>query len=215
MTPSFARARARGCLLSMDAPAQWEERSRTARAKGDRYAAKCRRVLGSAASGTGPDHGRGEFSPVRAREHGAGLVVLSSLVLSISVRLQGVPDSHRRGSREREKTDFLGLNRPISSHFVPSTSTYLERAKRGDAVVRQGRGRLTTNLTNLTNESVHFDCVLGRHGAPRARRLRVLAQQELRPPGRLSRSFALPGAKSLGHPRSGCSRNANPVSRRM
>ena len=59
--------------------------------------------------GTGLDHGEGEFSHGGAREHGAGLVALFSLALSISVVLRGVPASHRTGFKTASKMGlFLG-----------------------------------------------------------------------------------------------------------
>ena len=71
--------------------------------------------------GTGLDHGEGEFSPDWAREHGAGLVALSSLALSISVVLQGVPASHRTGFKTASK---MGLFLGQEFHSVPFSSIH-------------------------------------------------------------------------------------------
>jgi hypothetical protein len=59
--------------------------------------------LGRSGRGTGVDYGEGEFSPGWPRDHGARLVALSSLALSISVPLQGVPASHRTGFKTASK----------------------------------------------------------------------------------------------------------------
>ncbi len=86
-----------------------EKRSRIALLTADRCATKSSRILSCAERGTSLDHGEGEFSPARPREHGAGLVTLSSLFLSISVLLQGVPASHRTGFKTASKMRlFLG-----------------------------------------------------------------------------------------------------------
>jgi hypothetical protein len=53
--------------------------------------------------GTGPDRNEGAFLPVCPRDHGAGLVALSFLPLSISVGLQTVPASHQMGLKNESK----------------------------------------------------------------------------------------------------------------
>ena len=122
MTASFVRARARGSQLGLTTPVPWEKRGRTAPVKRDRCATKSPRILSCAERGTGLDHGEGEFSPVGPRDHGAGLVALSSLALSISVRLQGVPASHRTGFKTSKQNEtFSGSNVPfcpILSHSL-------------------------------------------------------------------------------------------------
>ena len=116
MTASFARGRARGSQLTLTMPVPWETQGRTALVKGDRCATKYPRILSCAERGTGLDHGEGEFSPVGATDHGAGLLALSSLALSISVRLRGVPASHRTGFKTASKMRlFWGQE----SHLVP------------------------------------------------------------------------------------------------
>ena len=78
---------------------------------------KSSRILSCAERGTSLDHGEGEFSPARPREHGAGLVTLSSLFLSISVLLQGVPASHRTGFKTASKMRlFLGSGVSFQSY---------------------------------------------------------------------------------------------------
>ena len=53
--------------------------------------------LSCAERGTGLEHGEDELSPVGLRDHGAGLVALSSLFLCFSALLEGDPASHRMG----------------------------------------------------------------------------------------------------------------------
>jgi hypothetical protein len=93
-----------------------KKRGRTALVEGDRCATQYPRVLSCVERGTGLDHRASEFSPVGLRDHGAGLVALSSLALSISVRLQGVLASHRIAFKTESK---MRLFQGQSSHFVP------------------------------------------------------------------------------------------------
>jgi hypothetical protein len=94
----------------------WEKRGRTALVKGDRRATNCHRFSSCVTRGTGLDPGEGEFSPIEPRDHGAGLVALSSLALGVSIRIQGVRASHRTGFKATSK---MGLFLGKSSHFVP------------------------------------------------------------------------------------------------
>jgi hypothetical protein len=56
-------------------------------------------------------------------------VALSSLAFSISVGRQAVPASHQMGLKNESECDFFMVRSSIWFHFVPSTSTYLERAQ--------------------------------------------------------------------------------------
>ncbi len=116
MTASFARARARGSQREQTTPARSEKCGRTALEKGDRCARKSRRILGGAARGTGLDNREGEFSAVGRRNHGAGLVALTSVSLSIYVLRQGAQAGHRTGLRS---ASIMGLFWAQESHFVP------------------------------------------------------------------------------------------------
>ena len=64
---------------------------------------KSARILSCAERGTGLDQGEGEVLPGGPRDHGAGLVALSSLALSISAWLKGVPAGHRTGFKTASK----------------------------------------------------------------------------------------------------------------
>ncbi len=128
MTASVARARARGSQLGLTMPVPWEIRGRTALVKADRCATKYPRILSCVERGTGLDHGEGECSPVGATDHGAGLVALSRLALSISVRIQGVPASHRTGFKTAsEMRLFWGQE----SHLVPFNGSSRVRPPHG------------------------------------------------------------------------------------
>ena len=118
MTASFAGARARGSQRGLTTPVPWEKRGRTAPVMRDRCVTRSPRILSCAERGTGLDHREGEISPIRARDHGAVLVALSSLALSISVLFQGVPASHRTGFKTPRKMRFFWIKRPISSHPI-------------------------------------------------------------------------------------------------
>ncbi len=69
--------------------------------------------------GSGPRED--EFSPVGPRDHGLGLVALSSLELSISVRIQGGPASDRTGFKSASKMRFFWGQ---ESRLVPSSSIH-------------------------------------------------------------------------------------------
>ena len=106
MTASFAGARARGSQRGLTTPVPWEKRGRTAPVMRDRCVTRSPRILSCAERGTGLDHRlRVRFHP----DSGRGSLERASwrypsLALSISVRLQGVPASHRSGfQRRREK----------------------------------------------------------------------------------------------------------------
>jgi hypothetical protein len=129
MTPSFGRARARGSQPGMTTLVPWGKRSRSALVKGDRCAPKSRRISSCAGRGTGMDHGEGEFFTL-----GGGILErnssryppwVSAFACCFGMFLPFVG----RGSRQRARWDFFGVRSSIWFHFVPSTSTYLERAK--------------------------------------------------------------------------------------
>ena len=77
--------------------------------------------LGRAGRGTGLEHGEDELSPVVERDHGARLVALSSLALSISVLIPGVAASLRMGLSTAIK---MGLFSGWQFHSVPFSSTH-------------------------------------------------------------------------------------------
>ena len=92
--------------------------------------------LGRAGRGTGLDHGEGGGSPGGPRDRRAGAVALSSLFLGVSVPPGSVCSSHRTKIPAARKMRRFFVFRPIPSHSVPFTSTYLKRARRGET--RQG-----------------------------------------------------------------------------
>jgi hypothetical protein len=95
MTASFARVRARGPQLGLTRPVRWEN--------GGSCATKFHRILSCAGRGTGLDGGDGKFSPVGPGKRETGFVALSSLAVSIYVRIQGVSARHRTGFRTASK----------------------------------------------------------------------------------------------------------------
>ena len=152
MNVLFARARARGSQLGLATSMESEKLGRTTRGKGRRCATKFRRILSCAGRGTGLDRREGEFSPIGARECGAGGVTLSSLALSSSVRFQGVPNSHLEGVKTASE---MGLFWGKSSHLVPFSPTHFylfETCEAWPGCRVTERGRRTTNLPNLTNQ---------------------------------------------------------------
>ena len=92
---------------------------------------KSARILSFAERGTGLDHVEAEFHPL-------GRAIIKRDWWRYPLWVSAFPCSFKvfrpasgRGSRQHAKWDFFRVNRLISSHFVSSIPTYLERAKRG------------------------------------------------------------------------------------
>ena len=143
MTASFARARARGSQLGLATPVPWEKRGRTAPVNGDRCATKFDRNLSCGGRGTGPDRGEGEFSPggpaITERDWWHYPLWLSAFPCCFRM----FPPATGGGSRQQAEWNFFRVQRPISSHFVPSTPAYLERAEHvSRAGARHAKGEI-------------------------------------------------------------------------
>ena len=132
MTASFARASARGSQRVLTATAmQWEKQGPTALGTGDWWATKSALVLHCGERGTGADQVGGEFSQLgqgtMARDswrYPLWHSVFSYDFKGVRRAIGGVPGTKQNGT-------LFGVNRPISSHFVPSIFIYLERVKHG------------------------------------------------------------------------------------
>ena len=116
-----ARVCARGSQCVAIMLMERESQGRPALAEGARRGGHGTRFSSDAERGTVVDRGEGEFSPGGPRDRGAGLVALSSLLLSISVLLKWVPGSHRTRLKTAIRMRlFLGSGvsfRLISSHW--------------------------------------------------------------------------------------------------
>ena len=119
MTASFARACPRGSRLGLTTPVPSAKRGRTVPVNGGSLRDEIPPIYEMYRAWTGLDHGQGEVSPIRPRAHEAEPAALSSLALSISVRMHGGPASHQRGFKTASKMRlFWGKE----SHSVPYSS---------------------------------------------------------------------------------------------
>ncbi len=121
MTASFARAHSRRSGLGLITSVRWEERGGTALEQWGSVRDEIPPNTELCRARTGSDDGQDGFSSFGPRDHGARLVALSSLALSISLLLQGVPASLRMGLSTAVK---MGLFSGWQFHTVPNSSTY-------------------------------------------------------------------------------------------
>jgi hypothetical protein len=115
MTASFARAHSRGSGLGLTTLVRWEERGGTALEKWGSVRDEIPPNTELCRAWTGSDHRPDGFSSFGPRDHGARLVALSSLALSISVLLQGVSARLRMGFQPQSRWDRFRVGSSIQT----------------------------------------------------------------------------------------------------